>query len=464
MWWDNDSTYRGKGIRNDFYFLSTISPLGEGEDEINRQWVHLSDELKSDLKAFLKKHNDSYGLQLPREDDLTSYDNANYLWLSYELINTIRNYNNAMRNPETHEVLPYCGQIPYVQLRIKSLASSVSSAYPSATVNQYGAALRPHYVIEFENSFLALFMKKLCELFDDNPQIVETKDGVQRVAYQFRAPIYRLKPFDKFFETRHDIPATIFHTAVKMLISHELAHVGLGHLDLNEKDHVFKSDVENIRCEENEADIQAVCWTIGARFLESENHQLELSLDDLAEELSLSVFTLYFLFTWNYSVDERVWNKDTLKEYGVQDHLPYQLRAYSALNTAICRLKHIGEWSEQEGMITSDNQPVTKKLMDEIIQEAMTMVHSYEVSLHMTQVKTEEVCELDDLDKKDEIEKMVRNEINERPPQLDKTQIPWMLGCEPEGQAELNSVCKRYQYVRQKLAESGTYCALRPGN
>ena len=88
---ENDSTYRGQGLSPDFYFKSPIAELEENEDEFNRHIVHLSDDAKSYWATEIKKMNDEYGLGLPVSDELTSYENPDYLWLSFSLENMRRN-------------------------------------------------------------------------------------------------------------------------------------------------------------------------------------------------------------------------------------------------------------------------------------------------------------------------------------------------------------------------------------
>lgn len=39
-----------------------------------------------------------------------------------------------------------------------------------------------------------------------------------------------------------------------------------------------------------------------------------IGADDLKEELAMSIFAVYLLYTWNYSGMERMWNKNTISE------------------------------------------------------------------------------------------------------------------------------------------------------
>lgn len=122
----NDSTYRGTAERQDFYFKSPLAKLEENEDEYSRCWVYLSDNFKNKLRSFLEHLNDDQGFKLPQEDELTSYDNPEYLWLAYELEHIRHAYNSAMVNPYTGELLAGCKKIPYVQLRLKLEAFSIN--------------------------------------------------------------------------------------------------------------------------------------------------------------------------------------------------------------------------------------------------------------------------------------------------------------------------------------------------
>ena len=91
----NDSTYRGTAERQDFYFKSSLAKLEENEDEYSRCWVYLSDNFKNKLRSFLEHLNDDQGFKLPQEDELTSYDNPEYLWLAYELEHIRHAYNSV---------------------------------------------------------------------------------------------------------------------------------------------------------------------------------------------------------------------------------------------------------------------------------------------------------------------------------------------------------------------------------
>ena len=338
---ENDSTYRGQGLNQDFYFKSPIAVLEENEDEFNRHIVHLSESVKQYWASEIKEMNDEYGLDLLISDELTSYENPDYLWLSFELENLRRKYNKAVFNFLTVEYADGCCPIPYTQLVLKATACDYNTLYPKSTVNNYGKEYKPHYVVEFEQPFLVAYMNFIAGVFDDNPQTYEVVNGRKVPTYQFKAPIYKSKPFDKYFDNRHDLPGIIYDASVQMLLAHELAHIGAGHLDLQAAKPEYKNDVDVSISLECDADIQAIQWVVASRFLDVDFFELEITLDDLFEELTLSVFAVYMLFTWTYSKDNRMWNDNTVMDYGRKKHLPYQLRAYLVLGAALSKMESL---------------------------------------------------------------------------------------------------------------------------
>ncbi len=457
----NDATYRGNADRDAFSFLSPIARVHDDEDDFNRNWVYLSEHYKNGIKNALMDLNRTHELELPLEDDLTSYDNPDYLWLSYELINLIRAFNKSMAYSGSESDSPL-RQLPYAQILLQALAMSDSEIYPTAKRIPPREGKPPQYLVVFEQPFLKKYMEFVFGIFDDNPQIFHEKDGKQVVDYQFRAPIYRQPPFDKHFETRHDLPATIYHKSIQMMLAHELAHIGHGHLDLQAADPVFGNDTDTLISEETQADSQAICWVLGIRYLESDDNHLDITYEELFYELSLTVFSVYLLYTWNYQGDSRVWSGDTIEKYGHKSHLPYQLRAFNSLQVCWQRMLKLGDWSVEGHVVTKDGIPVTKEYMKSAYDEAMKMIAAYETSLYMSFAKTERFCELAESGQWSEINRMIVAEQHERLPQPDKYHIPWLLGFEPQGQQELKRVHNLWKTVRERLVQNGTYCDLLP--
>ena len=58
-----------------------------------------------------------------------------------------------------------------------------------------------------------------------------------------------LSPLNPTVNLRNHIPGLMFHKAVQMLLVHELAHIGCGHLDLQAVDPEFGNDI-NTKCPE----------------------------------------------------------------------------------------------------------------------------------------------------------------------------------------------------------------------
>lgn len=252
----NDSTYRGTAERQDFYFKSPLAKLEENEDEYSRCWVYLSDNFKNKLRSFLEHLNDDQGFKLPQEDELTSYDNPEYLWLAYELEHIRHAYNSAMVNPYTGELLAGCKKIPYVQL-------------------------------------------------------------------------------------------------------------------------------------------------------------------------------------------------------------PYQLRAYRMLSVALSRLQNLGIWCEDGQVCSADGEKIKKEFFEEVKKLAFQMINSFETSLSMFFAKTENIYELAQSERLQELYEMVIKEQDELIPEISKEKIPWLLGYTPEGQAEMKRVHDLWKDVREHLEKNGTYCRLR---
>lgn len=454
---ENDSTYRGQGLNQDFYFKSPIAVLEENEDEFNRHIVHLSESVKQYWASEIKEMNDEYGLDLPISDELTSYENPDYLWLSFELENLRRKYNKAVFNFLTVEYADGCCPIPYTQLVLKATACDYNTLYPKSTVNNYGKEYKPHYVVEFEQPFLVAYMNFIAGVFDDNPQTYEVVNGRKVPTYQFKAPIYKSKPFDKYFDNRHDLPGIIYDASVQMLLAHELAHIGAGHLDLQAAKPEYKNDVDVSISLECDADIQAIQWVVASRFLDVDFFELEITLDDLFEELTLSVFAVYMLFTWTYSKDNRMWNDNTVMDYGRKKHLPYQLRAYLVLDATFSKMTSLAK----SGYKSQDGKSIDSDFMERAYDEIYNMIISFERAYHMFFAKTQDVYDLSLDGKAQEIyQKIVRDDRFELP-ELKKENIPLYLGFEKQGQSELKRVNDLWKNVRELLNENGHYCRLR---
>ena len=303
-------------------------------------------------------------------------------------------------------------------------------------------------------------MNFLFQIFDDNPQIV---DENKNIVHQYKAPLYRMPPFDKFFGTRHDLPGIIFEQSVDMLLAHELAHIGNGHLDLQLSEPEYGNLADTVIVEEDDADAQAICWVLGKRFLEVPENRLDITFDDFINEMSLAIFSVYMLYTWDYSKENRIWSENTMKEYvkNKPKHLPYQLRAYNMLCVANSRLCQLGEWCKRDNYKTADGKTIDKDLMEKISKEACEMIYAFEYAYHMFFSTTEQVYEKALDGQFDELREMAIKEFLPEKLNLKKTNIPFRLGFEPDAQAEIKRIKDMWPGVKEKLIKNGTYCELR---
>ncbi|PXX50781.1 hypothetical protein DFR60_11172 [Hungatella effluvii] len=446
MWWDNDYTFHGK---TDSYELMFNSPFA-GKENV----ASFSKDKMNELKQYIEQLDQKHQVGLVKEDDLTSYNNPDFLWLSYELNRMRLRYNTSQRNPYTREVLPGHSQIPYVHICLNALAMSVSSLYPKSTLNEYKSSLKEHYVVEFELPFLKKYMEFLSGLFDDNPQII---DKNKRVVYQFKAPIYRKSPFAAMFDYRHEIPAVIFHQSVLMLLSHELAHIGNGHLKLIASDNAYGLSQDVLRACENDADCTALCWLLGSRILDVEGTCLEISADDYIKELALAICSVYMLLSWSYDKDHRKWNVESINK---KAHFPASVRAYNMLNLAYSRLLKIGEWCERDGIVTSDKVKIDKAFTEKAFSLGMEMIRAFDRTFFMKHAHTEEVCELFDKGEAREVYQMVVQELSEGSVDVGIADTFYMIGCTKEAQAELKKIHELWPEVRSRLQKVNPYCQL----
>jgi hypothetical protein len=454
MLWSNDSTYRGNNQNSDLVFNSPLS-----EEEF---LVRLSDEVSENIKKYIEDLFSKNGRKIINKNWLNSYENMDYLWFAYELEHLRMMYNISQIDPITDKLLPNCGQIPFVQVCLKQNAASDKEFYHKSTVNEYGDVNKPHYVIEFEYSFLRQFIKFLFCVFDDNPQLLAGEGEEKKIVHQYIAPIYRQAPFDKYFNERHDLVGIMIEKATQMLLAHELAHIGGGHLDLLVAHPELKGDKDTLIVLEDDADVQAICWLLGMRFLETKTNKVEISLADLRQELALTIFSVYLLFTWTNSKEERVWSEETMKKYAetTHDHFSYQLRTYRMINVASARMKNLGNWCEIAGFLSLDEKKITKDFMGDTFNEALEMIEAFEKSLHMVYATTESIYELCLDDKISELVKFIHKE-QDSSIEITCYNFPWMLGFNPDAQNELKRVHDMWESVREKLLKSGSYCKLR---
>ena len=106
-------------------------------------------------------------------------------------------------------------------------------------------------------------------------------------------------------------------------------------------------------------------------------------------------------------------------------------------------------------------EKIKKEFFEEVEKLAFQMINSFETSLSMFFAKTENIYELAQSERLQELYEMVIKEQDELIPEISKEEIPWRLGLEPEGQAEMKRVHDLWKDVREHLKKNGTYCRLR---
>lgn len=141
--------------------------------------------------------------------------------------------------------------------------------------------------------------------------------------------------------------------------------------------------------------------------------------------------------------------------------MPYQLRAYRMLSVALSRLQNLGIWCEDGQVCSADGEKIKKEFFEEVKKLAFQMINSFETSLSMFFAKTENIYELAQSERLQELYEMVIKEQDELIPEISKEKVPWLLGYTPEGQAEMKRVHDLWKDVREHLEKNGTYCRLR---
>ena len=118
-------------------------------------------------------------------------------------------------------------------------------------------------------------------------------------------------------------------------------------------------------------------------------------------------------------------------------------------------------WCEDGQVCSADGEKIKKEFFEEVKKLAFQMINSFETSLSMFFAKTENIYELAQSERLQELYEMVIKEQDELIPEISKEKVPWLLGYAPEGQAEMKRVHDLWKDVREHLEKNGTYCRLR---
>ena len=137
---------------------------------------------------------------------------------------------------------------------------------------------------------------------------------------------------------------------------------------------------------EFDADTTALRLVLGADFMNGEkgpfDKKLNIVISDLVESLKLKVVAYYMALRWTSIKDASVWDENVVEKYNssgvVKKHPPFQLRLFQMLINAFKRLDKILEFSNRDGIITKDNKRLTKEIVNNIKDNILEMIASFE--------------------------------------------------------------------------------------
>lgn len=137
---------------------------------------------------------------------------------------------------------------------------------------------------------------------------------------------------------------------------------------------------------EFDADTTALRLVLGADFMNGEkgpfDKKLNIVISDLVESLKLKVVAYYMALRWTSIKDASVWDENVVEKYNssgvVKKHPPFQLRLFQMLINAFKRLDEILEFSNRDGIITKDNKRLTKEIVNNIKDNILEMIASFE--------------------------------------------------------------------------------------
>lgn len=448
---ENDATYRGE-VDLDKCLFSFNSPLSD-----EKYVVKLHNGADQKIKEQLEQLYEEYGVGIFEPNDLNSFDNPDYLYIACELYKLVKRFRIHLSNPS-------CKKFPFVGLVMKEGAGNDAETMEHQS-GRHGR--RGELAVWFKDSFLKAFVRFLCSFFDDNPRTVlcDPDDNIIGIGDQILAPVYRQKPFDAYFETRHDIPAIIITESIKFMLAHELAHVLTGHSDLLtellwKKEEGYKKKLALI---EYDADMIAVIMMLADRFdYFSETKTVLVDRKEFFKEFVFAPFSIYVLNTWLFSKDQRHWNKYLIRDYisGDDPHLPYLLRAG----------RMVDSYFEQASALI--NNPVNPQLRfsddvlidDEFIAEAkrytLSMINAFDKAYFMMFARTNDMLDLFKSGRQDEVRRIIANIANEPIPNLSKHDMPYYLGETVSAKKVISSLEESLMEFRKILYDKKAPCTV----
>ena len=400
------------------------------------------DKTKLKLKNDLINSERNHGLEKLFDEGIYSAESDDYIYLYNTLNMLRRNYNinydiNFLKNffPEEElikkDMYNQCNKhkIPYVHLK----TDSIFSMGASSNITDWGKN-EEIYIIKFDYEFIRKYLDFIIERFDPlfnneskeeenrcyiinfnnseitniilnnfsnnipyiNLTINKRNLKIRKLKGQGKnnkfligkvPPIYNTKGFEEFCTDTDNLIATLFDYAVNSIMAHELAHIGNGHIKMKLNNMDFCNGNEYIqRMLEFDADTTALRWVLGSEFMNGEkgpfDKKLNIVLSDLVESLKLKVVSYYMVLRWTSIKDSFVWDENIVEKYNssesVKNHPPFQLRVFQMLINAFERLDEILEFSNRDGIITKDNKRLTKEIVNNIKDNILEMIASFE--------------------------------------------------------------------------------------
>ena len=449
---ENDATYRGKA-NLDQCLVSFNSPLSD-----SKYVVQFHNGADQKIKKQLEQLYEEYGVGIFEPNDLNSFDNPDYLYTACELYKLRNRFRIHLNNPTCKE-FPFVGLIMH---RNNNSSNAETMKHQSGRHGQTG-----ELTIWFNDSFFKAFVRFLSSIFYDNPRTVlcDSNDNIIGIGDQIRAPIYRQKPFDAYFEIRHDIPAILITDSIKFILSHELAHALNGHNDLR-SELIYKKDErlkEYLALIEYDADLIAVNMLLAQHFdYYSETKSVLVSQKDFFQEFVFAPFTIYVLNTWLYNKDRRHWNKNVIREYkaGNDPHLPDLLRAGRMIDYYFEQATALLNNPVNPQLRFSDGSLFDDKFIDDAKRYTLSMINAFDKAYFMIFARTEDMIDLFNGGRWDEVQKIIANVADEPIPNLSKHYMPYYLGEIVSAKKEISALEKSLTEFRKLLYDRKAPCTI----
>lgn len=397
--------------------------------------------LKNDLINSERRHD----LDKLYEDGIYSYNNNDYLYLYSILNKLIINYNvnydiDILSEYFSKEVLEKEGmysdcekyKLPYVHIVIDGTYSGIACS----DITDWGSDEAPVYIIKFNYEVIREYLDFLITLFDplynnekkkeDEQCFILTLDekcskiiindfnknypyinlklndrnlkimklqgqGKDNKFLAGKVPaLYLTKGFEKFCTDTDNLISQLYNYSINSIIAHELAHIGNGHnkFKLDNSELIENNnDINHIL--EYDADTTALRWILSEDFMNGKEGpfgvNINITIDDLVESLKLKVISYYIVLRWKNINDDNPWNKGIIKKMielnKLNTHPLYQLRIFQMLSNAFQRLDELLELSNKDKIRTSDGKYITKTIIEEIKNDVLNMIASFEYVL-----------------------------------------------------------------------------------